>query len=262
MERKYKLFIVCLTLLSLNSACTKKANDPVAISDLPKANQLQNQNEEKNECDPLMMSSDKPSAVWKMKNNQYLIVCNLGDFNKINDNRIKGWVNIYQRPISHQKRFIKEVDSELPSSHVTFEIEKKSDTTILITKYIKDPKSSFEESYDVAATQYKIDCSKSTCTTTSEVCIYKKPTRPVDTKLIDYVKNISQGKETNLEKFGYYDVVIDNLTSAALRGDKRAKKLVLETSRDKLKVDGASAESFSDGYRILSNLVNLGCMKK
>ena len=216
----------------------------------------------KHECEPLMMSSNKPSAVWKMKNDQYLIVCNLSDYDKINDNKIKGWINVYERPVTYKKGFIKEVNSELPSSQITFLVEKQSDTTILITKYIEDLTSSFDQKNDIAATQFKIDCSGPKCSRTKETCVYKKPNKNVNSKIIDYVENISKGKETNLEKFGYYDVVIEKLINAALVGNKRAQKLVLETSRQELKVDGAAAESFSEGYRVLSNLVELGCLKE
>jgi hypothetical protein len=266
------LLIVFSVFLCFGAACTEKdsqrkqredAKDSAVVV-MPAgynwpAEQLQ---VEKHECEPLMMSSDKPSAVWEMKNGKNLIVCNLSNYNKISDSKIRGWVNIYERPVSDQKGFIKEVDSELPSEHISFQIEKKSETEILITKYILGPESNFEESDGVAATQFTINCSEYKCLRTKETCVYEKPKKTGDVKILDYVESITKGREANLEKFGYYDVVIGKVISLALAGNRRAIKLVLETSKDKFKIDGGSAEPFMDGFRVLSSLVKLGCIKK
>ena len=265
---------ILLLLLSFcfSVSCTKKEsrekqhkmlnNFPIANEPAGEDKPINKAQLEKHECESLMMSSDKPSSIWKMKNGQHLVVCNLSNYDKISDVKIKGWINIYKRPISHQNSYIREVDSEMPSSQITFQVEKQSDTTILVTKYILDPKSSSEESYDVAATQFKINCSTTECLKTKEVCVYKAPKESEDSKILDYVESITKGKESNMEKYGYYDTVIDKVMNEELSGNKRAIKLILETSRNKFKVDGAAAESFTDGYRVLSNLIELGCIKK
>ncbi|MBC87043.1 MAG: hypothetical protein CL677_07665 [Bdellovibrionaceae bacterium] len=269
--KRYSLLLTLPTVLLIGNACTKKENpqkstvqepikSPIAHQSVDSKEPMIPAKPKDHECSTLRMSSDKPSAVWKMQNGQQLVVCNLSEYSRINTNKISGWVNLFKRPVSLQNGFISEVNSELPSSQITFTIEKSSDTEVTITKYIKDPKSTFDDSYDIPATQFNIDCSGAECSKTAEKCIYKKPDQKIDINVIEYVEKISKGEETDLKKLGYYDVVIDSLINAALLGDPQAKKLVLETNRDSLKLDGAAAESFSDGHRVLTSLIEMNCL--
>lgn len=205
-------------------------------------------------CDILIISGNPPLALWKMKNGQQLALCDVGGSTKLSENSFSGWVNLFAVPTKLEDRFISQVDSELPSSILTYKVEKISNEEIIITKNLLS-----SGDIDTEISKKIIECKSDICVQGSEVCTLKKSRSSIDSEIVEYVRKISEGSESNLEKYGYYDLVIDKLITSAIHGSKQAKKLILETDKRALKVDGHSGEALTKGKQLLKLLEEIDC---
>ena len=211
-------------------------------------------------CAALQMSEEPSLAIWKMKNGESLIVCTLAEFDKISEDEMQGWVNIYPNKVSRELGLIKEVDSELSSSQVTFKVKRESDSKVTVTRIIHSFTTDAEQDLDFAITESTIDCSGKICVKNKEICLNKKPNIEIDQKLIEYVENIASGKEKDFERFGYYPSVLIKIGSYALSGNSRAIQIMLKQEQN-LRLDGEASHSFDDAQETLKTLIELKCIK-
>jgi hypothetical protein len=260
---KYLLLLAVI----INTACLdKKAEGEVPSPSLSSNNTQVSESvtptptPEPHECEAIGMSSDKPSAVWKMANGQELVICNLGSYDIRGPSQVRGWINIFPRPISLETRLIKAVDSERPG-YFNIIIRKESDTKIEVIKTIGEEiaDEAGHEANDV--TLSVIDCSSKTCVIGKERCL-ELPKGEANLKAITHMENIASGKEKELEAAGYYDSITYDVARAALYGNKRAIKIILDENPKKYRIDGAAAESYYEGRKLIEGLIELNCMER
>lgn len=231
----------------LQSVETKNQNAALEPANPPPLN---------SDCDFLGTSKPVPLQTWKMANGEELIICELFEARKISDFQYKGWFNLYKKSSNASEPIIKEVTSTKPSDSYSILIEKTSDSKISI-KRILFVEDDLGES-DVILTENELDCSKKKCELKPTQCSPQKA--KFNDENIEIVQKIV-GRKAELEEYGYYDVIIGDVINAAASGNKHALKLMLETPKSKLRVDGASAETYESGVFMLKTLRSLGCLK-
>ena len=209
------------------------------------------------DCDPA--PGYERLAVWKMQNNVELIVCKLAEYDKISDTEFSGWVNIYTKFQDKWTPYLPEVVGELASGYYSYSIKKIDETKISITRNIVSQMKEATGEPDFKATEAFIECTSNTCDLGKAKCLSFSKGK-IDEDAIKTVQKVIAGK-MNAGDDGYYDVTIGKVIEAAISGDRRALKIILNTNRDKLKVDGASAETLDDGKFLLQKLKELKCIQ-
>ena len=203
------------------------------------------------DCELLDLARPASLAVWKMENDVEFVVCDFGAETRLDENSFSGWVNLAQRKDNKIIPLISEVNSEKVSDIYSYSIQKISATEIKIYREIVDK---------AQITERKITCSsKGECSLGKETCLNFKKEGFLDKDSTATVQKVVDGK-LKIEEVEYYDTIMGALTQSALGGDATAKKLMLKTSKDKLKVDGAAAEAYEEGKALLEKLQELGCI--
>ncbi len=204
-------------------------------------------------CELFALAKPASLAVWKMENGAEFIICDFGVEARLDENSFAGWVNLAQRKDNKIIPLLPEVNSEKINDIYSYSIQKTSATEIKIYRVIPtDDKTPI--------TERKITCSgKGECEFSKEICMKFKKETLVDKDSIATVQKVVSGK-LKIEEVEYYDVIIGKLIQSGIAGDAAAKTLMLNTSKDKLKVDGASAEVYEDGKVLLDKLQELGCI--
>jgi hypothetical protein len=211
-----------------------------------------------NDCENAEFANPSSLAKWKMKNGIELVVCELGSSFKISQSTISGWINIYKSNGGHLTPYIAEVNTERESDIDSYKIEKLNDEEVRITLSIR-PISSEEDNPDLAVTEKTIDCKGKDCVAGSEKCMDLKKSGSIDEDAVKSVEKVAAGK-AHASDYPMYDVVIGKVIDAAIAGDPGAKKLMLKTPKEKLGIDAASAEAYSDGRKLLDRLNGLHCL--
>ena len=196
-------------------------------------------------------------ATWKLENGKELVVCKYGTSGKISGDEFAGWINIFQKNGSAFTPLLPEVSSELESEFYSFKLKKEDGSKIRVTRLIRSTMEGAGGT-DTLATEAFIDCSEAVCKLGKESCL-TPITQTVDEEAIKQLEEVRSGK-LKVTELGSYDVVVGNVIASAIAGDKRALKVLAD--KKKLQLDGAAAETYVDGMHVVSQLQQLGCLKR
>lgn len=208
------------------------------------------------DCDFLGFSKTSSKIQWKMANGQEIILCEHFDANKISDSEFKGWFNLYKILPAGPKAVLDDVNGTVPSEGYYIDVVKESDSKIVIKRILYVEAELGED--DLVLTTNELNCTKPDCEMTETKCgsgaiPYKKESISIVQKVVD--------KKVKAADIGDYEFVIADVIRAAVAGNKSAQRLMLDTAKEKLQVDGATAESYSIGAYQLKTLKSLGCLK-
>ena len=235
---------------------------PDAVNDPDPKAEPQLKAEANRDCETAHLGHPQSKATFKMKNEVEFILCEADELKELESGTYSGWGNLYQKKDQRKDQLtpiLPEVKGEKPNDFYSFRFQKKSDTEIVIYRQVMNasPDVGGEQ---VTITERKITCTKpNECEIGKETCIDFKKTFKVDKKSIEKVQEVVSGK-LKVEEAGYYDVAIGGVINSVLAGDPIAKKLMFDTSKKKLKVDGAAAESYEDGKGMLTVIRKLKCL--
>lgn len=213
-------------------------------------------------CKDLGFSKGEPLAVWKMANKAELVVCEVGQTAKTSNDEFIGWANVYERSNGKMSPFINEVNSERQSEIDSFHIKRIDHSRVSVTRLIRSPYADATGDSDTPVTTFEIKCTgkKPLCRKGHDICV-KPKNKKVDKDAIATIESIAAGR-IKADSLPAYDVVIGKVVDSALAGNKRALRLVLDTSTERLHTDGAATETLTDGKDLIRKLMDLKCLKR
>lgn len=259
-----KKLIVLSSTLTILSACDffmGKKTDPTPVPPPSAVEETETQLKKgpaNLDCQDSGFSKPASKGIFKMDNGVEFVLCEAFELIDQGMDTFSGWGNIYQRK-EKITPVLEDVNSEKPDDVYSFLFKKKDGKEILITRQVL---SLMEDAggENVNVTERVITCAKpNQCDIGREKCIDFKKTMTADKKSIEKVQQVIAGK-LEPQDAGYYDIAIGGLITSALAGDQTAKKLIFDTKEEKLKLDGAAAETYRDGKRLLLKLKELKCL--
>lgn len=212
------------------------------------------------DCQSLASAQPASLAKWTMANGVEFVVCEFGsEATRLSSNSFSGWINIARLEGGKLVPLISEVKSEAPSDAYSYVIQKTGDSNIDIYREIQPLREGIGDD-NLRITTRRIRCKDtSACEYGKERCVDHKRNKLSDPDAVATVHKVMSG-ELKVADVGPYDLVIGRLVHSALNGDAVAKKLLLETPKSDLHLDGAAAESYEDGVHLLRKMSELHCL--
>ncbi len=249
-----------ILLLSGCDAFRSKKAEPTPMPAAP-APEVKAETPPNTDCEGLEHAKSASLATWTMSNGVQFAVCELGlEAERLSETTFSGWINLARRDEGKLTPLVPEVKSEKPNDVYSFVTQKLSDSEIRISRQIRPLREDIGDG-NLAVMERTIVCQKpGACDVGAERCVDFKKDALIDKEAVATVRDVAAGKQ-KLEELGAYDMIIARLAQAAIAGDPLAKKLMLQTSEKKLKIDGAAAGSFFDGRHLLAAMQKVGCLK-